>query len=292
MSSASPRALARRPLAWLSASNILIALSVIVLTAVLVLALTGDLFAPIEPTKQSLRARLAPPMTEVKGVVHWLGTDAVGRDLLSQIIAGARPALLVSFFAVALGAGFGTLSGLLCGYIGGSARGWLLYGTNIQLSFPFFLLAVTIVGILRPSVPLVIVVIALGTWVPFARITLSETLQIREQEYIEAIKVMRGSRIRIVLRHILPNILPNILVLFTFAMGNAIVLESGLSFVGLGVPTATPTWGRMLSEGRDYMQTAWWLTLYPGATIFLLVLAINILGERARDVLDPKLAGR
>lgn len=292
MSSASPRALARRPLAWLSASNILIAVAVIVLTAVLALALTGDLFAPIEPTKQSLRARLAPPMTEVKGVIHWLGTDAVGRDLFSQIIAGARPALLVSFFAVALGAGFGTLGGLLCGYVGGSARGWLLYATNIQLSFPFFLLAVTIVGILRPSVPLVIVVIALGTWVPFARITLAETLQIREQEYIEAIKVMRGSRIRIVLRHILPNILPNILVLFTFAMGNAIVLESGLSFVGLGVPTATPTWGRMLSEGRDYMQTAWWLTLYPGATIFLLVLAINILGERARDVLDPKLAGR
>lgn len=292
MSHASPRALARRPLAWASSSNILMVLAFAVLAVVLVLALTGDLLAPIEPTKQSLRARLAPPMTEVKGILHWLGTDAVGRDLLSQIIAGARPALVVSFLAVVLGAGFGTLSGLLCGYIGGSARGWLLYATNIQLSFPFFLLAVTIVGILRPSVPLVIVVIALGTWVPFARITLAETLQIREQEYIEAIKVMRGSRLRIVLRHILPNILPNILVLFTFAMGNAIVLESGLSFVGLGVPTATPTWGRMLSEGRDYMQTAWWLTLYPGATIFLLVLAINILGERARDVLDPKLAGR
>ncbi|MGD9863287.1 MAG: ABC transporter permease, partial [Pseudodonghicola sp.] len=235
---------------------------------------------------------LVPPGSELRGVWHLLGTDAVGRDVLSLIVAGARPALLVSLMAVLLGAGFGTLTGLLCGYIGGAARSWLLYGTNIQLSFPFFLLAVTIVGILRPSVPLVVVVIALGTWVPFARITLSETLHIREQEYIEAIVVMRGSRLRIVLRHILPNVLPNILVLFTFAMGNAIVMESGLSFVGLGVPTVTPTWGRMLSEGRDYMQTAWWLTLFPGVTIFLLVLAINILGERARDVLDPKLSGR
>lgn len=284
---------ARRRLPFRLGSNgTFFIVSALILAIVLVAAATGDLLAPIDPAKQSLRGRLAGPGTEVRDVTHWLGTDAIGRDILSLLIAGARPALFVSLMSVLLGAGIGTLAGLLSGYVGGRAKGVLLYATNLQLSFPFFLLAVTVVGILRPSVGLVIAVIALGTWVPFARIALSETLQVREQEYIEAVRVMRGSRLRIVLRHILPNILPNILVLFTFAMGNAIVLESGLSFVGLGVPTETPTWGRMLSEGRDYMQTAWWLTLFPGLAIFLLVLATNVLGERVRDVLDPKLMGR
>ena len=288
----SPEAARRNVLARFGASNVLIVLALLILAVVVFCALSGDLLAPIDPAKQSLRGRLVGPGTEVRGTLHWLGTDAIGRDILSLLVAGAQPALFVSLMSVLIGASFGTLLGLLSGYVGGRAKGWLLYGTNLQLSFPFFLLAVTIVGILRPSMPLVIFVIALGTWVPFARIALSETMQIRELEYIEAVRVMRGSQLRIILRHILPNILPNLLVLFTFAMGNAIVLESGLSFVGLGVPSQTPTWGRMLSEGRDYMQSAWWLTLFPGVAIFLLVLSINILGERARDLLDPKMMGR
>lgn len=131
--------------------------------------------------------------------------------------------------------------------------------------------------------------IALGSWVPFARVTYSDTTQIKGLEYIEAVHVMRGTTLRVLARHILPNVLPNVLVLSTFALGTAIVMESGLSFVGLGVPTDTPTWGRMLSEGRDYMQTAWWLTVIPGGCIFLLVLSINVLGEQLRDYSDPKL---
>lgn len=292
MSSTATKPLSRGVFAKLSANNTITILAVCVLAAVAIMALTGDLLAPLDPAKQSLRARMVAPLSEVKEVTHYLGTDAIGRDILSLLVAGAGPALLVSLMSVLVGAGFGTLTGLLAGFKGGKAKGWLLYGTNLQLSFPFFLLALTIVGIMRPSTGLVIFVIALGTWVPFARIALSETLQIRELEYIEAIRVMRGSNLRIVLRHVLPNILPNILVLFTFAMGNAIVLESGLSFVGLGVPTHTPTWGRMLAEGRDYMQTSWWLTLFPGLAIFMLVLAINVLGEKLRDVLDPKMMGR
>jgi len=181
---------------------------------------------------------------------------------------------------------------MFAGFRGGRFGDALLYLTNIQLAFPFFLLAVTIVGIMRPSVPLVIAVIALGGWVPFARVTYSDTMQIRELEYIEAVRVMRGSSFRILFRHILPNILPNMLVLATFGLGTAIVMESGLSFVGLGIPTSTPTWGRVLSEGRDYMQTAWWLTVFPGLAIVMLVFAINVLGEQLRDYADPKLALR
>lgn len=281
-----------RAISALRLNRAVLAIALAVLAILVALAITGDAFAPMDPAQQSLRARLKPPGFEGRTGIHWLGTDAVGRDILSLIIAGARPALLVSGLAVALAGVIGVLVGMFAGFRGGRMVDLLLYITNIQLAFPFFLLAVTIVGIVRPSVSLVIFVIALGCWVPFARIAYSETMQIVEQEYIEAVHVMRGSTFRILLRHVLPNILPNIIVLATFALGTAIVMESGLSFVGLGVPTRTPTWGKMLSEGRDYMQTAWWLTVFPGFAIFLLVLSINVCGERLRDITDPKLMGR
>lgn len=281
-----------RKLTSLRGSQIIVALALVFLLVLAVMAATGDLMAPMNAARQSLRARLMPPGFEGRQGIHWLGTDSVGRDILSLIVAGARPAILVSGFAVALAALFGVSLGMFAGYRGGRMGGLLLYITNIQLAFPFFLLAVTIVGIMRPSIPLVVFVIALGCWVPFARISYSETMQVVEQEYIEAVRVMRGGTARILLRHVLPNILPNILVLATFALGTAIVMESGLSFVGLGVPTKTPTWGRMLSEGRDYISTAWWLTFFPGLAIFLLVLSINVCGERLRDITDPKQAGK
>ena len=272
--------------------QVIFAVALAVLAIMIVVAITGDALAPMSPVEQSLRARLKPPGFEGRSGIYWLGTDAVGRDILSLLIAGTRPALLVSGLAVGLAAVVGVMLGMIAGYRRGRMADLLLYVTNIQLAFPFFLLAVTIVGIVRPSIPLVVFVIALGCWVPFARISYSETMQVAEQEFIEAVEVMRGAKTRILLRHVLPNILPNILVLATFALGTAIVMESGLSFVGLGVPTQTPTWGKMLSEGRDYMQTAWWLTVFPGLAIFLLVLAINLCGERLRDITDPKLMGR
>jgi peptide/nickel transport system permease protein len=266
-----------------------IGIALLVLIVILVSAIGGSHLAPYDPTEQDLGSRLLPPGTSGPNGPYWFGTDALGRDILSLILAGAAPALFVSTSAVAAAATIGVLAGTGAGFRGGRLGHLLLYVTNIQLAFPFFLLAVTVVGILRPSVPLVIAVIAFGSWVPFARVTYSETMQIRELEYIEAVRVMRGSNTRILLRHILPNVIPNVLVLSTFALGTAIVMESGLSFVGLGVPTESPTWGRMLSEGRDYMQTAWWLTVFPGASIFLLVLSINVIGEQLRDYADPKL---
>lgn len=260
--------------------------------ATLIAACTGDALAPFDPTLQDLGARLLPPGTMGADGRYWFGTDALGRDVLSLLIMGARPALFVSIASVSLAAALGIGAGILAGYRGGRFAVLLMYLSNIQLSFPFFLLAITIVGILSPSVPLVIAVIALGSWVPFARVTYSDTSQIRQLEYVEAVLVMRGSLARVLFRHILPNVLPNVLVLATFAFGTAIVMESGLSFVGLGVPTDSPTWGRMLSEGRDYMETAWWLTVFPGSCIFLLVLSINVLGEQLRDASDPKLNRR
>jgi peptide/nickel transport system permease protein len=262
--------------------------AVLVLSAYVLVAIGADLLVPFEPASQHIPMRLKPPGTEGPGGVHWFGTDALGRDILSMVLVGTRPALLVSFSAPALAACVGVLAGMLAGYRGGGAATALLTLTNIQLSFPFFLLAITIVGILSPSAVLVVLVIALGTWVPFARVSCAETQQIREQEYIEAVRVMRGSHARILLRHVLPGILPSIIVLCTFEIAAAVVIEAGLSFVGLGVPTRTPTWGRMLSEGRDYMHAAWWMTVIPGAAVVLLALSVNLVGETLRDRADPR----
>nr|WP_315396927.1 ABC transporter permease [uncultured Duganella sp.] len=274
------KALARQSLAVL--------LSTLAVIVTLVCAVAGDYLTPHDPMLQELGSRLLPPGAVGPDGRYWLGTEALGRDVLSLLIVGARPAVVVSFIAVAIAAAVGVVAGIIAGYKGGRMASLLLMLTNIQMSFPFFLLAITIVGIMRPSVPLVIGVIALGSWVPFARVTYSDTMQIKHQEYIEAVHVMRGSTLRVLLRHILPNVLSNVMVLSTFALATAIVMESGLSFVGLGVPTDTPTWGRSLSEGRDYMQTAWWLTMFPGGAIFILVLAVNVVGERLRDLVDPK----
>lgn len=273
----------------LAGQPVIIVAAALFMALVLAAAIAGEAMTPYDPTYQDLGARLLPPGAVGPEGRYWLGTEALGRDVLSMLIVGARPALFVSVVAVFLAAAVGICAGVCAGYRGGRLADALLYLSNIQLSFPFFLLAITIVGILRPSIPLVIGVIALGSWVPFARVTYSDTTQIKGLEYVEAVHVMRGTTLRVLARHILPNVLPNVLVLATFALGTAIVMESGLSFVGLGVPTDTPTWGRMLSEGRDYMQTAWWLTVLPGGCIFLLVLSINVLGEQLRDYSDPKL---
>ncbi len=261
----------------------------LVLAVIVLAALAGSHLVPYDADIQHLGNRLLPPGSLGQHGRYLLGTDGLGRDVLSLVIMGARPALLVSISAVASAAVIGVLSGIGAGFHGGRSADFLLYLTNIQLAFPFFLLAITVVGILRPSVPLVIMVIAMGSWVPFARVAYSDTVKIRGLEFIEAVRVMRGTNTRMLLRHVLPNVIPNALVLSTFALGTAIVMESGLSFVGLGVPTETPTWGRMLSEGRDYMDTAWWLTACPGVCIFLLVLAVNVIGEQLRDYADPKL---
>lgn len=253
------------------------------------MALAPDLFAPFDPSKQSLLARLQPPGTEARsGGVYWLGTDHLGRDILSGLIHGARGALLVGGIATFVAATVGVVLGLLAGYFGGWFSDLILRVADVQLAFPFFLLAITVAAILGPSFAVIIGVLALGNWVVYARVVRSEALEIRERVFVEAARAVGAGNGRIIAFHVFPNCIPSIIVLSTFNLAYAIMLEAGLSFVGLGLNMGSPSWGLMLANGREYVATAWWLATFPGLCIFLIVLSVNILGDYARDVLDPR----
>jgi peptide/nickel transport system permease protein len=268
--------------------NILEIIAIAILLIGVLAALFGQYIVPFNTAFLNLRGRLLPPGAEVPAGVHWLGTDGLGRDILSLIVLGSRTALMVSVVSVSIAAVFGTVIGTWAGLVGGRFASSLILLSNVQLSFPFFLVAVAIIGMMQPSSALVIGVIAVGLWVPFARISYNSSRELVHLEFIDAVKVMRGSQARIIIRHLIPNVLPNVIIVATFALANAIIAEAALSFLGLGMPSASPTWGRMLSEGRDYASTAWWLTVFPGFAVFLLVLSINIIGERLRIILDPR----
>ncbi|MGO4388931.1 ABC transporter permease [Microvirga sp. 2YAF29] len=268
--------------------NILEIIAITLLIVGVLAALFGQYIVPFNTAFLNLRGRLLPPGTEVPAGMHLLGTDGLGRDILSLIVLGSRTAFMVSVISVSIAAAFGTVIGTWAGLVGGRFASSLILFSNVQLSFPFFLVAVAIIGMMQPSSALVIGVIAVGLWVPFARISYNSSRELVHLEFIDAVKVMRGSQARIILRHLIPNVLPNVIIVATFALANAIIAEAALSFLGLGMPSVSPTWGRMLSEGRDYASTAWWLTVFPGLAVFLLVLSINIIGERLRIILDPR----
>lgn len=270
-----------------TASKFLIVGAGLVLTAFVIMAIFGSALAPQDASAQTLSARLLEPGSRSAAGLHVLGTDALGRDMLSLILAGAQSIITIAVMAVLIGAVAGTALGMIGGFVGGRLGDVLVLLTNMQLAFPFFLLALTVVGILGPDFWIVVMVVALGTWVEFARVIYAETVQIRQLEYIQAVKVMRGSSLRSIVSHVLPNVMPTVIVLSTFALGTAIVVISGLGFVGLSVPSSSPDWGQVLSDGRDYVVTAWWLTGVPGFAIFLLVLSVNLVGESVRDRLNP-----
>lgn len=268
--------------------NVFEVLAAIILAAAIIAALFGSDLTPFNVRSINLRSRLVPPGMEGTLGTHWLGTDALGRDILSLIILGAGPALQVSIISVGLAALFGTSVGTWAGLVGGRLASMLILLTNVQLSFPFFLIAVVVIGMMEPSSALVIGVIAVNLWVRFARISYNSSRELSQLEFVDAVRVMRGSYVRIIFRHLIPNVLPSVVIIAAFSLANAIIAEAALSFLGLGMPTPTPTWGRMLSEGRDYASTSWWLMVFPGLAVFLLVLAINILGEQLRTNLDPR----
>ena len=270
-----------------TASKFLLVGAALVLTAFVIMAIFGSALAPQDASAQTLSARLLEPGSSSAAGLHVLGTDALGRDMLSLILAGAQSIITIAAMAVLIGAVAGTALGMIGGFVGGRLGDVLVLLTNMQLAFPFFLLALTVVGILGPSFWIVVLVVALGTWVEFARVIYAETVQIRQLEYIQAVKVMRGSSLRSIVSHVLPNVMPTVIVLSTFALGTAIVVISGLGFVGLSVPASSPDWGQVLSDGRDYVVTAWWVTGIPGFAIFLLVLSVNLVGESVRDRLNP-----
>ena len=246
--------------------------------------------APHDPVRQSLRGRLAAPTLEgADGRAHLLGTDHLGRDVLSRTLYGARVSLLVGFAAVAVGSVVGGALGIFAGYRGGWTDSVVMTVADAQLAFPFVLLAIGIIGVLGPSFPTLVAVIGLSGWVDYARVLRSQVLVLRSREFVDAILALGGAVPRIVARHILPNVLSTLVVIATLQLARAIVLEATLSFLGLGIQPPTPSWGGMIQEGREYLDSAWWISIFPGCLLLLTSLVVSRSGDWLRDLLDPTL---
>jgi len=262
----------------------------VVVALVFAASLGAPWLGPWDPIEQDISNRLKPPGSHgPSGRVHVLGTDHLGRDLLARVILGARPALMVGFAAVAISGIIGMVVGLVSGYFGGRVDDVFMRLADIQLAFPFILLAIAVIGVLGPSLPVIIVVIGVSSWVVYARVVRGAVLSLREREFVQAALALGSRDGRILLRHILPNAFTPWLVVATLDMARVIVIESALSFLGLGVQPPTPTWGGMLADGRVYISTAWWLATFPGLAILVTVLGINLFGDGLRDTLDPRL---
>lgn len=271
-------------------SRPLFTLALLVLTVLVAAALFAPLLAPGNIDAQNLFGRLKPPLwVDAKGVMHLAGTDHLGRDILARLIHGSRISLLVGVMAVAFGGTVGLMLGLVAGYYGGRVDALIMRFTDMQLAFPFMLLALALVTILGPSVLNVILVLAITSWIHYAKVVRGDVLQLRNREFIEAARVLGIPNRRIIFRHILPNVFSSFLVVASFQVAALIIAESSLSFLGLGVPNSIPTWGSMLSDGREYVRDAWWLSVFPGVAIMLAALSFNLIGDGLRDLLDPTL---
>jgi peptide/nickel transport system permease protein len=255
-------------------------------------AIAAPWLAPHDPERGSLRARLLGPTWEAAdGKAHPLGTDHLGRDVLSRIIFGTRVSLTVGFAAVAVGGLVGGLLGLVAGFRGGWVDEAIMTVADAQLAFPFILLAIGIIAVLGPSFPNLIVVVGLSGWVTYARVLRSQVLSLRQREFVNAILGLGGSVPRVIARHILPNVTSTLMVIATLELARAIVLEATLSFLGLGIQPPTPSWGGMIHEGREYLDSAWWISVFPGVVLMLTSLVVSRAGDWLRDVLDPTLRG-
>jgi len=264
-------------------------LPAIPVVAVLVAAVAAPWIAPASPTAGELAARLKPPAWQEAALPgRPLGTDLLGRDVLSRLIWGARVSLVIAVAATALGAAVGSLIGLLSGYHRGRVDRVITKLIDIQLAFPFVLLAIAVIAVAGPSIPVLVVVLAIGAWVAHARIVRSLVLSLRERDYVQAAVALGAGTPRILFRHLVPEILPVIVVLATFDVGRIIILESTLSFLGLGVQPPTPSWGSDLRDAAAYVRQAWWTATFPGLAIMIVVLGLNLVGDALRDALDPR----
>jgi peptide/nickel transport system permease protein len=262
----------------------------VVIAAVVLAALLAPVLTHFDPQVQDIGQRLKPPgWAGPDGRAHWLGTDHLGRDILGRILFGARIALVVGLAAVAIAGTLGLAIGLVSGYFGGRVDDLFMRLADIQLAFPFILLALAVIGVLGPSLRNIIAVVGVSGWVVYARIVRGEVLSLREREFVLAARAVGSPPGRVIVRHVVPNAFTPWLVIATLDMARVIIVESALSFLGLGVPPPTPTWGAMLADGRVYMSTAWWLATFPGLAILVTVLGINLLGDGLRDTLDPRL---
>lgn len=252
-----------------------------------VLALFPSLASSHDPNRIDILKILEPPSG-----AHPLGTDDLGRDVLARMLHGARISLSVGFVAESIAIGIGLVIGLLAGYYGGKVDSLLMRFVDIMLCFPTFFLILAVIAFIGPSIWNIMLIIGVTGWMGVARLVRAETLSLKERDFVAAARAQGAGTARILFRHILPNTLAPVLVAATLGVAGAILVESGLSFLGIGVQPPTPSWGNILTAGKDNIEFAWWLSLFPGLAIFLTVLGYNLLGEGIRDAVDPRLKGR
>jgi peptide/nickel transport system permease protein len=261
-----------------------------VIAIFLIVALVAPFLGLPDPHEQSLRNRFKPPVWEEAGTwKHPLGTDRLGRDLLSRIVWGSRISLAAGVLTVLLASAFGAAVGLTAGYYGGRVDAVLMRITDATMSFPIILLALILAVTVGPSFTNVVVAIAVILWARYARVIRGQVLTLMQLDFVAQARIAGARAWRIITRHLLPNTLGTLLVLVTLQIGYVIIVEASLSFLGAGIPPPTPAWGSMIAEGRDFVTSAWWVSLFPGLAILLVVLAFNLLGDWLRDTFDPKL---
>jgi peptide/nickel transport system permease protein len=259
----------------------------VIVLAFIMIGILGPRFAPHDPNKQELTAMLRAP--QGIGSVHVLGTDNLGRDILSRVIHGSRVSLLIAFAVVFVSGFIGVSLGAISGYFGGKVDFLIQKLVEVIWAFPPLLLGITIMAFLGQGLFNLILALVAQRWIPYCRIVRGQTLSLRSRDFVTAAQCLGASNRQIITRHIIPNLIQTSLVVGTFAMASSIIAEASLSFLGVGVPPEIPTWGTMLADARIYISTAWWLPLFPGLCIFVTVLGINLLGDALRDLLDPRL---
>lgn len=261
----------------------------IILLTVLVGAIFADRFAPHDPERQRLLARFTPPFWAAGGSLTYpLGTDNVGRDIWSRIVHGSRISLVVGICAVGISTLIGVTLGLVSGFTGGRVDSAVMALVDIMLAFPQLILAFAMVAVLGPGIGNIILVLGITGWERYARVVRAEVLALREREFVQAAHAIGVSNFKIIFAHIMPNTFSSVIVMATLQTAQAILAEAALSFLGLGTGRTYPSWGQMIALGRDYISIAWWISTFPGLAILLTVLAINLVGDRIRDVLDPR----
>lgn len=265
----------------------------LIVTAVVLLAFFGPLISPQDPLGRNIRARFQPPgYVDASGNLYSLGNDQLGRDILSRIIAGSRVSVLVGVVSVLIAGTLGVLYGLISGFVGGIVDSVMMRIVDGLLAIPFIILVIAISGVVGAGLSTLILILGFTGWTTYARVIRGEVLKVREMEYVIAAYALGQSRPKVMLRHILPNVVHSAIVLAAVQVGVTILAESSLSFLGLGVKPPTVTWGLMLSDGKTYINSAWWMTAFPGIAITITVLGVVFLGDWLRDFLDPNVRGR
>lgn len=276
----------KRRIPWKLTSYVIVLFLFVLCTAM------PNVLAPFNPDTGNLLLRLQPPGSHLLGHTYLLGTDDLGRDTLSRLIYGARISFVVAMAAVGISGFIGTVFGVLAGYLGGVVAIVLMRLADIILSIPFLLLAILVITVVGPGLISTVLVLGAVRWPIYTRVAYGATLQVREGEFISAARSLGASNIHIMVRHIVPNILSPVVVMATLEVGTMIMYEAALSFLGLGIQLPTPSWGNMLSEAQNYITQAWWMMLFPGLAVFLVVLSFNRVGDWVQERLDPRLSVR